>query len=115
MEQISGFRDHMLTYFVLENLDTLRKNGRLSGLQALFATALNIKPVMAGDHGVIVKLDQARGINKALNKMIDLAVKSAVNTEKKILGITHCNCLERALYVKDEICRSCLLYTSRCV
>ena len=105
VEQISGFRDHMLTYFVLENLDTLRKNGRLSGLQALFATALNIKPVMAGDHGVIVKLDQARGINKALNKMIDLAVKSAVNTEKKILGITHCNCLERALYVKDEICR----------
>ena len=54
--------------------------------------ALNIKPVMAGDHGVIVKLDQARGINKALNKMIDLAVKSAVNTA---VSYTHLDVYKR--------------------
>ena len=34
------------TYFVLENLDTLRKNGRLTGIKSLVASALNIKPVM---------------------------------------------------------------------
>ena len=34
------------TYFVLETLDILKKNGRLKGLKAVMATALNIKPVM---------------------------------------------------------------------
>ena len=34
------------TYFVLENLETLRKNGRLSKTKALVASALKIKPVM---------------------------------------------------------------------
>ena len=36
----------MNTYFVLETLETLRKNGRLTNLKALIANTLNIKPVM---------------------------------------------------------------------
>lgn len=60
------------TFFVLENLDTLRKNGRLSLVKAFVASALKIKPVMgATDEGTICQLDQARGINKALVKMVD--------------------------------------------
>ena len=96
-----AFRDEMKTYFVLDSLETLRKNGRLTGIQAFFASALNIKPVMAGDKGTIVKLDQARGINKALGKMIDILIKDVPNTEEKILGIAHCNCPERANMVKN--------------
>ena len=47
------------TFFVLENLDTLRKNGRLSKVKALVASALKIKPVM-GD----VYKRQVRNRNK---------------------------------------------------
>ena len=36
VEKTLAYRDGMNTYFVLESLDTLRKNGRLSGLQAFF-------------------------------------------------------------------------------
>ena len=53
------------TYFVLENLETLRKNGRLSKAKALVASALKIKPVMgATSEGDIVQLDQARASTK---------------------------------------------------
>lgn len=93
----------MKTYFVLESLDTLRKNGRLTGLQAFFATALNIKPVMGSDSGVIIKLDQARGINKALLRMTDIAVKEAGDTKDKVLVIAHCNNPQRAEFVKQEM------------
>lgn len=93
----------MKTYFVLESLDTLRKNGRLTGLQAFFATALNIKPVMGADSGVIIKLDQARGINKALLRMTDIAVKEAGDTKGKVLVIAHCNNPQRAEFVKQEM------------
>ena len=102
-EMAEAYSHRMKTYFVLETLDTLRKNGRLSGLQAFFATALNIKPVMGAEEGVIIKLDQARGINKALQRRCDIAVKEAGDTSGKRVVICHVNHQERALYVKAEL------------
>ncbi len=92
------------TYFVLEDLDTLRKNGRLSGVRAILASALKIKPVMgATENGTIIQLDQARGINKALMKMVDYIVTQAEKPEKKTLALSQCNCPERARLVADAI------------
>ena len=92
------------TYFVLETLETLRKNGRLTGLKAIVATALNIKPVMgATDEGTICQLGQARGIKRALVKMVDEIAKKLKESEKKILAISHCNCPERAGQVKEML------------
>lgn len=105
VEKAHSYIKNMKTYFVLESLDTLRKNGRLTGLQAFFATALNIKPVMGADSGVIIKLDQARGINKALARMADIAIREAGETKDKVLIIAHCNNPERAEAVKNEMCR----------
>ena len=96
------FREEEHTYFVLESLETLRKNGRLSNLKALAADVLNIKPVMGSDpDGNIVQLDKARGMKKALDKMVTQMFKNAGNTEEKVLAISHCNCPERAEWVKE--------------
>lgn len=98
------FREDMKTKFVLENLDTLRKNGRLSNLQAIICSALNIKPIMGSTpEGAICKLDQARGIQKALISMAKIIEQDAVRSSEKILAIAHCNNYERAVFVKDEI------------
>ena len=99
---ILEMRDRQKTYFIVDTLEPLRKNGRLTGLQAFFATALNIKPVMGADHGVIIKLDQVRGMKKAFGKMCDIGVKEADGTENRNLIIAHCNCPERAEQVKAE-------------
>lgn len=99
-EYISGQN----TFFVLENLDTLRKNGRLSGVKAFVATALKIKPVMGStDEGTICQLDQARGMNKALVKMMEHIVSKTSDGENKVLAICHCNCPERAEMFKEAI------------
>lgn len=102
-EKILEMRDQQRTYFVIDSLEPLRKNGRLTGLQAFFATALNIKPVMGADKGVIVKYDQARGIHKGLARMCELAVKNAGSAEGKRVVIAHCNIPERAELVKQEM------------
>lgn len=102
-EKAEAFKGEMKTYFVLESLDALRKNGRLTGLQAFFATTLNIKPVMGAVEGVIIKEDQARGVNKALAKMCDYARKNIKEPEKKIAVVAHCNNRERADFVKAEL------------
>lgn len=95
------------TYFVLETLDTLRKNGRLTGIKAIVASALNIKPVMgAKPEGVICQLGQARGIKKAVSKMTSYILGDLKNSEEKILAIAHCNCRERAQEVQESILRN---------
>ena len=67
VEQTEAYILSQDTWFVLENLDTLRKNGRLGTVKALVATALKIKPVMGStDEGTIIQLDQARGMKRAL-------------------------------------------------
>lgn len=104
VETVEAYIESQNTYFVLENLETLRKNGRLSNLKAFVASALKIKPVMGSTpEGTIVQLDQARGINKALMKMVDYVAEKAVGSEDKVLAISHCNCNARAEIVKEAI------------
>lgn len=101
---VEEYIDSQNTFFVLENLETLRKNGRLSKVKALVATALKIKPVMgATKEGTICQLDQARGINKALVKMVDYIVEKTKNSGSKVLAISHCNCPKRAEILKEAI------------
>ena len=102
--QVESYIDNQTTYFVLENLETLRKNGRMSKTKALVASALNIKPVLGStDEGTICQRDQARGINKALVKMVNLALSEATDLKEKTVAISHCNCPERAQIVKEAI------------
>ena len=104
VETVEAYIGEQHTYFVLETLDTLRKNGRLTGVKAVVATALNIKPVMgATPIGTILQLGQARGMKKALAKMVDEIIKDLKESKKKILAISHCNCRERAEYVKEML------------
>lgn len=104
VETVEEYIQSQNIYFVLENLETLRKNGRLSNIKAFVASALKIKPVMYGtSEGTIAQLDQARGMNKALVKMVDYVVENAKDSANKVLAITHCNCASRAEIVKEEI------------
>lgn len=91
--------------FVLESLENLRKNGRLTGIKAFVAEALNIKPIMTAKEGMIEKVDQARGINRACAMMTDMIIKKIEEsgvTNRQIV-ISHCNCLERAEKIRDSI------------
>lgn len=118
-EQVVGlvkqFIAELETKFVLESLETLRKAGRLSNLKAVIASALNIKPVMGSTpEGTIIKVDQARGMNKALKLLAEVVVRDAIRPEEKVLGIAHCNNKERAELVRDEImklmkCKDCII------
>lgn len=104
VEAVEAYISGQHTFFVLETLETLRKNGRLSNVKAFVANALNIKPVMGStDEGEICQLGQTRGMNKALKKMAEEAIEKTQDCENKTLAIAHCNCPKRAEAVKEEI------------
>lgn len=104
IEAVDAYIASQHTFFVLESLETLRKAGRLSNLKAALAGTLNIKPVMGStDEGSIQQLAQARGMVKAIDKMSQCLIDVTEDAENRILAISHCNCRERALSLKQKM------------
>ncbi len=104
--RLNHYRNQISTYFVLDNIETLRKNGRLSRLRALAANTLNIKPLLAGKMGDIVQLDKAIGLRKAWDcmvKRIASDVEHLNDMGSRRLIITHCNNLSGAKKVRDML------------
>ena len=105
--EVEQFIYQMRTMFVLESLENLRKNGRLTKLQAVITGALKIKLFMgATPEGEICKLGQALTIKQALTKMVDKIAADAGHVGRT-LAICHCNCLDRAFQVKAMVEAKC--------
>ena len=107
VDQVSRYINEMETYFVLETLDTLRKAGRLNRVQSIVTSTMRIKLLMgATPEGEICKKGQAMSVKQALNKMVALMADDLKHVGKR-LSIVHCNCLERAFYVKELAMKQC--------
>lgn len=95
------------TLFVLENLDNLKKNGRLTRVQAMLTGALRIKLVMGSTpEGEICKHAQALSVKQALSKMVEL-ICGDERHRGKTLVIAQCLCPERAERLKELVEKSC--------
>lgn len=100
----------MHTLFVLDSLDNLVKNGRISKAVALLANVLSIRLLMSDDgHGAIKNISKARGIKGALGQMVETCRKhtEGLATASQRLVISYCNCPERARQVRDMIREKC--------
>ena len=107
VRETQQFIARIKTLFVLETLENLRKNGRLTKLQAVITGALKIKLFMGGTpEGEICKLGQALTMKQALNKLVDKIV-SDPDHEGRTAVICQCNCLERAEQLKASIEKKC--------
>ena len=100
----------MHTLFVLDSLDNLVKNGRISKTVALLANVLSIRLLMSDDgHGAIKNISKARGIKGALPQMVETCRKhtEGLAAASQRLVISYCNCPERARQVRDMIREKC--------
>lgn len=108
VDLVEEYIDSQHTYFVLDNLETLRKNGRLSKTKAFIAHALKIKPIMGSTpEGSIAQLDQTRGSNRALLRMVEIAISDVGEEHRQMVAVSHCNCPARAKLVSEAL-RDCL-------
>lgn len=107
VREVEQFIYQMQTLFVLESLDNLRKNGRLTKLQAVVTSALKIKLLCgATPEGEICKLGQALSMKQALNKLVERIAADSAHKGRTV-AICHCGCLDRAFQVKRRIEETC--------
>ncbi len=98
VKEVEAFRDEMFTIFVLDDLETFMRNGRIRGVKALVATALNVKPVLYGDDGEIKQLDQSIGMQNAVNRMLYHIEKKKIDPSRAV-RITQCDSKELCLKI----------------
>lgn len=104
INKVNDFIDNMKTYFVLDNIDNLLKNGRLGKVKASFIQILNIKLLMGSDgQGQIVHFKNCRGKNKIVAKLIEMIHESGKNTEGEVAVISHVLNEALALKLKAEM------------
>ncbi len=107
VERVEAYINRMQTLFVLENLDNLRKNGRLTRTQSLVTGALRVKLLMgATREGEIEKLGQGLSIRQTLARMVARMSENTDHVGRRLI-IAHCNCQERAEYVRELVRQRC--------
>lgn len=109
-------RLHVCHWFTLDDLQHLKRGGRISGTTARFGSMLNIKPVMhMDDEGKLVSVAKARGRGAALRALVDRMEELAVEPERQLVFISHGNCYDDAQKVAEMIyerfgCKSVINY-----
>ena len=98
--------DHLCQYFTVDDLNFLKRTGRVSGATAAIGTVLNIKPLLYGDkEGHIVARVKVWGRKKAIEAILDLYAKKAIHPENSRVAITHGDCPEEAQLLADRVCQ----------
>lgn len=104
VEKVEKYINEMKTYFLLESLDNLIKNGRISKTKGILANVLNLKPIMGDDgEGNIRLVENVRGTKKAFKRLAEIIGETGEKFEEKVLAISHVNAFEKAEELKREI------------
>lgn len=102
VEQVEKYIEELNTVFVLQKLDNLEKSGRLSLMQSKIASVLNINLILGANDGEIELLQKARGVKKAIEKMINMISELGGDVTQKRLVIAHCQAAEYAKMAMEK-------------
>ncbi len=92
---------HML--FVVDTLEYLHKGGRIGGAKRLLGTALDIKPILHFDQGVIEPLSQARTKKKAIKELLEIAEERLKGKQMAEAAVVHVDCLGEAQQLREQV------------
>lgn len=91
-------------WFTVDDLNHLKRGGRVSGTQAVVGTLLNIKPVLNVDNeGRLIPIMKVKGRKKALRTLVEKFRERVVNPAEQVVFISHSDCISDAELVKNMI------------
>lgn len=106
MEEVRAFveerRDHIDHWFTVDDLNHLKRGGRVSAATALLGTMLQMKPVMhVDDEGRLIPVSKVRGRRASIKALLD-RMEELVE-DPSVVFITHGDCLEEAQALAEAI------------
>ena len=110
LDEVCAFAEetrlHICHWFTVDDLNHLKRGGRINAATALFGTMLSIKPVMhVDDEGHLIPISKSRGRRASLLALVDHMEATALDAAGGTVYISHGDCLEDAQIVADEVGR----------
>ena len=103
-EFVEAQKLHICHWYTVDDLQHLKRGGRIGGTTARLGTMLNIKPVMNMDNeGKLAAVSKARGRAAALRALVDKMGEQAIEPEKQTVFIAHADCYDDAHKVAEMV------------
>ena len=97
-------RNRLAHWFTVDDLNHLKRGGRVSGAAALFGTMLGIKPVLHVDsEGHLIPVEKVRGRRQSLDSLLQHMANAAEEPEKQMIFVSHGDSPEDAEYVAQQV------------
>lgn len=101
---VEDFREDVAVYFVVDDLQHLKRGGRISAFSAVVGSALGIKPLLCiNDEGRIISVDKIKGRKKVIQTLSNLLKTLGKNVADYPIGIMHGDCEEDATLLQEKI------------
>jgi DegV family protein with EDD domain len=109
MEEVAAFVEETKLkvhhWFTVDDLNFLRRGGRVSGAAAFLGTMLSIKPVLnVDDAGHLIPKEKQQGRKRALKALVDHLKENCQDPAKYPITLSHGDALADAQYV-DKLIR----------
>lgn len=101
--QVHFYSESMESLFTVDDLEYLRRGGRVSRASAFVGGLLNIKPLLNVEDGKLIPIEKHRGQKKLYNRIVELMAERGVDLQNQMVGISHGDDLEKANLIKDAI------------
>ena len=95
---------HLCHWFTVDDLNHLKRGGRVSAATALVGTMLGIKPVLhVDDEGHLIPVSKVRGRKQSLDELVRKMAETALDPAGQTVFISHGDCLADAQYVEKRV------------
>ncbi len=103
IEEVRDFvvenRLNLAHWFTVDDLNHLKRGGRVSATTAMVGTLLSIKPVLhVDDEGHLINMEKARGRKASIHRLAEKVLEDMLPQDQPIF-ISHGDCLEEAEYL----------------
>lgn len=108
IEEVRDFaeekKNFLCHWFTVDDLNHLRRGGRISRATAVLGSVLNIKPILHTDaEGRLTGVSKARGRKKSLEELVNRMKETAIKPSEQIVFISHGDCIDDAEFVAEMV------------
>lgn len=108
IEEVAKFvvdnRLKLCHWFTVDDLNFLKRGGRVSAATAVVGSMLSIKPIMhVDDEGHLIKVDTTRGRHKSIEELFHRMEQTAIDPASQVVYICHGDCIEDAEYLAQLV------------
>ncbi len=90
-------------YFIVDDLTTLKKGGRIKATTMVVSSVLDIKPILWSNDGMVEAFAKVKGLKRAIAKIVDHVEESILDPENAEIYVLHADAPEKAEILKTML------------